>query len=246
MKKISPGSNRFLLIGVFAMLIFSCTARITGKLDQRSAGEFTATISLQPRISALISSLQTLSGEKRAQIIDGHAISESMTAAPGIVRVLFKNTSETSIEGPVEISRIGDFLVSGGTGGFIRFQQGASAGGITGTGGRCTVNLRREQGPEILSRISQEVTAYLEALMAPLATGEELSRAEYLKLVESVYGKGIADEISASIIRASVDFPGPVQSVQGGTFSGVRAEFQMPLLDLLVLEAPLVYEVVWK
>jgi hypothetical protein len=164
-----------------------------------------------------------------------------MSKAPGIAQVSFKNTSETSIEGPVKISRIGDFLASGGAEGFIRFEQGPGR-----AGGRCTVNLRRELGPEILSRISPEVTVYLEALMAPLATGEELTRAEYLKLVESMYGKGIADEISASAISASVDFPGPVQSVQGGTFSGARAVFQIPLLDLLVLERPLVYEVTWR
>jgi hypothetical protein len=229
----------FLLFGVFAMLIFSCAARISGKLDQGSAGDFTAAIRLQPRISALIGSFQNLSGEKRAQIIDGPAISNSMSKAPGIALVSFKNTSDTSIEGPVKISKIGDFLASSGAG-FIRFEP--SSGGA----GRCTINLRREQGPEILLFISPEITAYLEALMAPLATGEELSRAEYLELVGSMYGKGIADEISASTISASIDFPGQVQTVQGGTFSGARAEFQIPLLDLLVLETPLSYAVTWR
>jgi hypothetical protein len=237
----TPGSSRFLLIsGIFAMLVFSCAARINGKLDRGSAGDFTAAISLQPQMSALIRSFQAFAGEKGTQLLDGQAISNSMTKAPGIAQVSFRNTSETSIEGPVKISKIGEFLTSGGAEGFIRFEQ-PSAGA-----GRCTINLRRDLGPEILSRISVEVSAYLEALMAPLATGEELSNAEYLKLVESMYGKGIADEISASTIRVSVDFPGQVQSVQGGTFSGSRAEFQIPLLDLLVLEKPLVYEVTWK
>jgi len=37
-----------------------------------------------------------------------------------------------------------------------------------------------------------------------------------------------------------------VQSVRGGTFSGRRAEFSIPLVDILVMETPLSYEVVWR
>jgi hypothetical protein len=87
---------------------------------------------------------------------------------------------------------------------------------------------------------------YLSALMAPIATGEALTKPEYLALVTSVYGKAIADEISSSSIRASVNFPGAIQRIKGGTYSGRRADFDIPLLDILVLETPLSYEVVWK
>jgi len=82
--------------------------------------------------------------------------------------------------------------------------------------------------------------------MAPVATGEVMTRAEYLTFVASIYGKDIADEIASSSIRASVDFPGVIQRVKGGTFTGRRAEFEIPLPDILVLEKPLSYEVVWK
>jgi hypothetical protein len=82
--------------------------------------------------------------------------------------------------------------------------------------------------------------------MAPLATGEELDKAEYLELVASFYNRAISEEIAASRIRASLDFPGAVTSVQGGTFSGRRVTFDIPLLDLLVLETPLSYSVAWN
>jgi hypothetical protein len=82
--------------------------------------------------------------------------------------------------------------------------------------------------------------------MAPIATGEALTKAEYLGLVASVYGKAVAEEISRGSIRAIVDFPGPVSAVRGGTSSGKQAVFTVPLPDLLVLEKPLIYEVSWK
>ena len=242
MRKNTPlGKLLFCVLCALVLSISSCSARISGSLNNESAGSFTVTASLQPRISALIHSLRSLSGEQGQdqQIIDGRTIAESMTRAPGVASVSFENTSPQSIEGPVRISRIGDFLSSGGEG-FIRFEQGQ------GAGGRCTIDLRRELGPAILSRVSAEVTAYLEALMAPIATGEEINGEEYLELVESVYGKGVADEIAVSTIRASVDFPGVIQNAEGGTFSGRRVEFEIPLLDLLVLEEPLTYEVIWN
>jgi hypothetical protein len=43
-----------------------------------------------------------------------------------------------------------------------------------------------------------------------------------------------------------VEFPGVLLSVKGGGFSGNKAEFTIPLVDLLVLEQPLSYEAVWR
>jgi hypothetical protein len=164
-----------------------------------------------------------------------------MAAAPGIASVAFRNTGPAALEGPVSISRIGDFLAPGGKSGFISFEQSPGA-----SGGRCTISLNREAGPEILSLMSPEISDYLSALMAPLATGEELGQAEYLGLVSTVYGKPISDEIARSSIQASIEFPGPISLVRGGTWSGNKAEFTVPLPDLLVLDTPLSYEVVWN
>ena len=169
-------------------------------------------------------------------LLDGPAIALSMSAAPGIASVSFKNTAPTAIEGPVRVSRISAL---GGGAGFISFEQNSS-------GGRCLISISRDTGPEILGMLSPEITDYLAALMAPLATGESLSKAEYLALVSSIYSKAISDEISRSKILASITFPGTIRSVRGGTFSGRRVDFDIPLVDLLVLETPLIYEVDWN
>jgi hypothetical protein len=227
---------------VFAAFFSSCAARISGQFDQKGAGSFTVSASLQPRISALIRSFQALAGaQPGAMIIDGEGISESLAGAPGLASVSFRNAAPAAIEGPVKISRIDDFLAIGGAGGFVRFEQTAGK-----PGGTCIIYLDRGMGPGMLSMLSPEIAAYLEALMAPLATGEAIGKDEYLDLVGSVYGKGIADEIAESVISASIDFPGKVQSVKGGTFFGSRAEFKIPLVELLVMEMPLSYSASWN
>ena len=230
---------RFLII---AVLFSSCAARISGQFDSKGAGNFTVSASLQPRISGLIRSFQALGGAQQgSNIVDGEGIAESMAGAPGIAAVSFRNTAPSAIDGQVKITRIDNFLALGSAGGIVRFEQAAGK-----QGGTCTIYLDRNMGPEMLALLSPEIAAYLEALMAPLATGEAMGKDEYLELVGSVYGKGIADEIAQSVISASIDFPGKVQNVKGGAFLGSRAEFKIPLLDLLVLEAPLSYSVLWN
>jgi hypothetical protein len=198
-------------------------------------------------MTALIRSLSALGGSSAGAsalperpVIDGPAIGASMAAAPGIARVSLRNTGPAAVEGEILISRIDDFLSQPENRGAERFIT------YTPSPGRLTLSLDRNSGPRIIALVSPEVKDYLSALMAPVATGEKLSGTEYLNLVASVYGRAAADEIAAARIYASVDFPGPLQAVRGGSFSGRRAEFAVPLLDLLVLENPLEYEARWQ
>ncbi|GHT70659.1 hypothetical protein FACS1894110_22520 [Spirochaetia bacterium] len=224
------------------MLVFSsCTAGISGRLDTGGKGEFTLSASLGNRMAALLRSLSgAMSGAGEEFALNGPAIGQSMGAAPGVESVSLRNTGPVALEGTIKIAQIGDFLaIAGGEKAFIALEEGR-------TGGKLTIDLDREAGPEILSLVSAEIIDYLSALMAPIATGEVLARAEYLDLVASVYGKAVADEIDGGSIHAAIDFPGPVSAIRGGTYLGRRASFDIPLLDLLVLERPLSYEVQWK
>lgn len=225
------------------VLLASCAARINGTLHNDGKADIHIYAALEPRISSLIGSLAAGFGQAQPGmiILNGSAIAVSMSAAPGIESVAFGNPSPTAIEGPVKVAHIGDFLASNKTSGFIDFAPPSA-----GSSGRISIRIDRESGPRILELISPEVSDYLIALMAPLATGETLSKAEYLMLISSVYNKGISDEIAKAAISAAIEFPGQVLSAKGGAFAQRKAEFSIPLLDLLVLETPLLYEVTWR
>jgi len=226
-----------LCLVLFALPLFSCSARIDGSLSADGSAVLTVSMALEPRMTAMIQALAAAGGQGGA-VLDGPSISRSMSAAPGVASAALRNTTPSAVEGQVRISRIGDFLSAADGRGFINFVQG--------TGGRCEINISRENGSVILGLLSTEIADYLNALMAPIATGENLSRAEYLELVASFYNRAISDEIARSRIRASIEFPGTVSAVRGGTFSGRRANFDIPLVDLLVLSTPLSYEVRWN
>ncbi|MDR2304748.1 MAG: hypothetical protein LBE10_09195 [Treponema sp.] len=221
-------------------LLSSCSGDISGTLTAGGSGDFMVKAALQPRMEALIGRLSAALGEgpARANILDGAVIGANMSKAPGVSSAFFKNSAPAAIEGPVQISNIAEFLAPGGGKGFISLAP-------EGDAIRLGIHLSRETGPGILSLVSPEITDYLSVLMAPIATGEAVSKSEYLVLVASVYGKDVAAEIDRGRIKASIDFPGPLRSVRGGSFSKNRASFDIPLLDILVLESPLEYEVVW-
>ena len=243
---VSMMVNKYFLAVVTAVLLLflpSCASQINGSLAGEGQADLGINAELKPNMSALIKRFAALSGTTKpdAPLLDGPSLAVSMAKAPGIASVSFTNKTPSSIEGSVKISRINDFLSSGNTSGLVTYEQKNSAGE-----GYCAINLKLASGPQMLGLISPEIARYLAALMAPIATGDVMTKPEYLALVTSVYGKNITDEISSSVIRVSVNFPGTIQRVKGGTYSGRRADFNIPLLDILVLETPLSYEVVWR
>ncbi|MCL1837503.1 MAG: hypothetical protein FWG46_08150 [Treponema sp.] len=239
--------KKCLITAIFSfMCLFvclSCAARVSGSLLADGKADITIYAALEPRMAMLIGTLADAAGAAQpgAPLLNGPSLSAAISESPGVASASLANKTPTAVEGPLKISQIGDFLASGREQGFISFEQGTAS-----RDSRCAVSLDLVSGQEILGLISPEIGAYLAALMAPIATGEEMAKAEYVALVASVYGRGIADEISRAAILASIDFPGQVRSARGGTFSGRRAEFSIPLLDILVLEAPLDYEVIWR
>jgi hypothetical protein len=242
-KKLKPGATyRLLFLIPLLALFFSCSARIDGVVREGGGAELSLKMSLEPRTTALIRSLQGFMGEATgAAILDGAAIGRSMAAAPGIRSISLINTGPAALEGTISISNVGDFLSAGaGQAKFITYTEGRSAGASS-----ITIVLNRISAPALISRLSPEAGEYLEALMAPVVLGESSTRQEYLGLVSLVYGRALADEIAAARIRASIEFPRPLAAVRGGIASGRFAEFDIPLVDLLVLEQPLTYEISW-
>ncbi len=230
----------FLVLSLGLSLFFvSCSARMTGVIHESGAADISIRASLEPKTAALLKSFSQSPGDFS---IDGAAIGKSMAAAPGISSALLQNMDPTTIDGPVKISKIDDFLVTGTSKNDVyrlaRYTQNSG-------GGSLTINLDLSKGPELIGLFSSDVADYLDAIMAPVATGEVLTVKEYLDLVTSVYGGNISNEIKNAMVTISLTMPGTVKSVKGGGFVKNQANFSVPLTDLLVLEKPVVYEIIW-
>lgn len=231
-----------LLVAAWPLVFGSCSAAISGVLARGGSGDFEVSAALSPAFAAKMRDFMAFSGGADASsglLINAPEIARSMSAAPGMDRVSFRNTGSAGLEGPVKIARLGDFLSPPGRAGFITFTEDSS-------GGRVLITLNRETVPAMLSLISPDVVYYLNFIFAPIVTGEQLSQEEYLAQLSLFHNPAVAEELASSEIRVSVSFPGPLRSVRGGTFSGRTAEFTIPLVELLVLARPLSYEATWQ
>jgi hypothetical protein len=251
MMKTNRVTRLYCLYAALAAVFFcSCSGRINGTIRQNghSAGaELTLEASLQPRMTTLIRSLsRSLGGAAPDKpVIDGPAIARSLAAAPGVSAAAMENTGPAAVRGTVRIANLDEFLA---------VPDMIPGGALTGNSlllkydpaGTLLIHLDRKTGPRVLSLLSEEVNAYLSALLAPVATGESITRAEYLSLVATIYGKPVADEIAAAVVQVSLEVPRTISSIRGGSARGRQAQFTISLPELLVLEQPLDYEISWK
>jgi hypothetical protein len=236
---------------LLAAFFCSCSGRIDGTIreDGDSAGaELRLAAALEPRMAALLRSLSMMVLDKQAApdapLLNGPAMARSLSGAPGISSAALENSGPTAVRGTVIIANLDEFLAV----------PGLSPDSLAGSSlllkydpaGTLRIRLDRETGPRILPLLSEDVNAYLSALLAPVATGEAVTRAEYLGLVATIYGRGVADEITAARIQVNLEAPRTITSIRGGTARGRQAQFSISLPDLLVLEQPLDYEISWK
>ena len=232
-----------LIFFAFLLAVFSsCSARFDGVVKEGGAAVLTLKTALEPRTSALIRSIKNFMGDGGdGPVLDGQAMGRSMAAAPGIGSVSLKNTGPSALEGGISITNIGNFLVRGGAKSkFITYTEGRAAGTSS-----IVIVLDRQSAPEIIATLSPEIEEYLSALMAPAVLGEDSTKQEYLDLLASIYGRPLSNEIAGAKVSALIEFPRTVTTALGGQAKGKQAEFDIPLVDILVLENPLRYEVSW-
>jgi hypothetical protein len=235
---------------ICTVLLFSgCAAQVEGALHGDGSADIALEASLRPQMETLIKGFSAIMGSPQARtpdqpLLDAAEITKSLSAAPGIASVYMQNLSPASIAGTIRISRVDQFLLLPNTQTGVRFITYTPAQGSVE--GRLIIELNQTSGPQVLALFSDTVQAYLAALMAPVATGENLNKSQYLDNVTSIYTKPVADEIASARINVAITFPGAIIAVRGGTFLGNQARFEIPLTDLLVLNPPLRYEVSWK
>jgi hypothetical protein len=243
MPKFRSPTFRLAFFAAFAAVLgASCAARYDIALSADGSAGAVLQASVQPQTAALIASFSGGTGP----ILAAADLAKALKAAPGVRAgtVELANPDARSLRGSFGIASAEAFLRPAGDG-------AAAAAALVklerrGDGGKISLRIDRGSAPALLAALSPTVADYLDALMAPAVTGEDLDVAGYLAAVKSVYGKAVADEIAAAKLILALQLPGPAVAVRGGVAKERTAEFAVPLADLLVLKTPLVLEAEWK
>ncbi|MCM1321243.1 MAG: hypothetical protein NC041_01115 [Bacteroides sp.] len=120
-----------------------------------------------------------------------------------------------------------------------------------------TTALEIDFSPETFRQLSEqnfgEFSEYLELLMAPLFTGEQMSAAEYMELIAAVYGETAAHELESAEISAVIHVPAKtartfISKEAVGTIASDKnsAVIVIPLVQFLTNSAQSLYRIEWK
>lgn len=131
----------------------------------------------------------------------------------------------------------------------------ASQGIFSPTETGMTISLSRESVNAIINQLPPETADLLELLMAPVFTGEQLSRSEYLEIISAAYGEKIAKEIATATCTLCINAPTEIASTHVSTTntSDIQvtrtkktATVYIPLPLLLTLDETTDIYITWK
>ncbi|MBO5606416.1 MAG: hypothetical protein J5930_00820 [Treponema sp.] len=97
--------------------------------------------------------------------------------------------------------------------------------------------------------LPEDTKSYLELFMAPVFSGEKMTKDEYRMLIASIYGENIAKELESSAIDVTL-IPPKGKSIKKSSpanaeSSASKAVFSIPLLDFLTLGTQKSYSIEW-
>ena len=102
---------------------------------------------------------------------------------------------------------------------------------------------------EILSSVP-EISDYLDLLMAPIYTGEQISESEYLELFASVYGESFAQDFEKTNISININTLNKIKDIQSSengfattTFTDKKATIKIPFYKLLCKQDVSVFKI---
>lgn len=237
-----------LVISVFASLLTGCSARMDITLMADGAAHSVVDVAFQEHFMRVLANLSGMSDEV---ILDPEAINRALAQAPGIVSSSLGTVSGSQLQGDVRAHDFNALFAQTGSERLRGLEAPASVewreakSGVK-RAGSVTFSLDRHNAPIFVSTLSPDIVDYLTALMAPLASGEEMDKSEYLDSVEALYGPGVAQEIREGRMILTLAVPGKISKASKGSYSGNKLIWELPLLDILVLESPLSLQFEWQ
>jgi len=123
---------------------------------------------------------------------------------------------------------------------------------VTCTKNSLTVILSPETIQQTTAALTEESRSYLDLLMAPVFTGEEMSASEYEDLIAAVYGTEMEKELASSLVKITLVTPAgctlkksAIADGKNVKTSGDRAVFTIPLTEFLTLQTSQTFSITW-
>lgn len=214
-------------------LCAGCQTKAECNLENSGRATLRVDSALGAQMGALLRNMASEKINAAAPVFDAALIDKSLKENKNIEKSSWTQNGPLAVHGEIVIKKIDSFIPKD-VKNVISLKQGA-----------LSITIDRKNGAAVLAAISPDLTDYLSAIMAPLATGEELTKKEYFELVAGVYSAALAKEIENARFVLRLNLPSELRSVKGGVKQRRAAVFNTALADILVLEKPIIYEASW-
>ena len=223
------------LLGAF--VLSSCSGRFDARFDAGGGATLDAKVALPSLVGAKLRALSGL--DASTPIFDPKAVSKALLVRKGVSSAAASCPTPDSLSLSAEISDLGALLASPDLASFIQLDDKAGAK-------RMTIALSRDHGQDILALLPGIDPGLVEALSPPALGGGDYTKAEYRDALQTILGTKAMPAFDAASIDLSVSLPGAIVSSSGGRVEGSTWKATIPLLDLLVLEKPIVLTFSWR
>lgn len=109
------------------------------------------------------------------------------------------------------------------------------------------ISINPENLNTILAHFPPETRDYIDILMAPVFTGEDLTKEEYIQLIKAAYGEKLAGELAVENLNLELEFPSKKLKVflNGEEKSLSDNNLIIPLADFLTMSKGFSIKMIW-
>jgi hypothetical protein len=220
------------------LLIISCSVSQTVKVALDASGSAHVRVELHPVFHEYLSVLREEAGELglsgSGEIFDTERIKQSLSELPGVVVYTVSTPTPAELEVDLSFRHVGEVLEGEETGvaEVVTFSQNGKE-----------KSLRFYLDAENYSRIKPLLPTGEDPILDALGPqpDDPLTEQEYLDIVEFALGPEGPAVIQESFLEIRFAPEGEITSYEGGELEGDEVVFRIPLLQFLLLEEPIEY-----
>ena len=232
-------SFKFILITLGIILAASCTPKTDIFVQPSGDAVLTLDIKTSPIMNTLIESISNFSEEEKAankSIFNTEEI-KAQLEEKGVKVLSIGTQSLAGISTKIKIFK-------------EQMQDDNSFIKVDMKKGTLLFAIGPDNIKEFINMLSSDDREYVELLMAPALTGENITSEEYLEVIKSAYGEKLAAELKKSVLHVSVTCPKKVQNIKVTPFGrgqkdGTKASANIPLTEILCIQDPIFVEVIF-
>lgn len=228
-------------------LLSSCVMKQSIDLGTSGAADIRFNYVVSPTVAETVLGLQDMNSSTGTKapanrpLFDLKGIRAGFEKNKGITVKALSTPTKTSLAGEILVSNFESLFTSGDArkAGLIRLDRASDTATIK-------IHIAKDTVGQLAALFPESERSFVDIFAPPAVEGTEMTEAEYLDMLKSIFGNSVVPDAKKSVCVLSFTPAGRILSQKGGTVQHQSVVFSIPILKVLVLEKPLDYSVTYS